>query len=125
MYFLLHPDFANVNDHLTSDIFDNPKSTLRSWVNEKSLITRWLPFVKDLQPYKVQKTIPSSTGQLWKDVSAETLAAFGPLDLSKFITPPQNPKEKWSNSHKHHAQLMTPLFNIKRKLSLLSCLYNC
>ena len=41
--------------------------------------------MKELQPYKVQQIIPSSTGQIWKDVPADTIvAAFGPLDLTKF-----------------------------------------
>jgi len=92
LYFLLHPGFGNGDIQLTAEVFGIPNRTIRTWLNEKKYFPRWLPFVKDLQPYKVQKTIPSTTGQIWKDVPAETLSAFGPLDLSKYESAIPNPQ---------------------------------
>ena len=50
VYFLLHPGFANGDAQLAADVFGIPKSTIRTWVNDKTLFSRWLPFVKDLHP---------------------------------------------------------------------------
>ena len=74
-YLLLHPVFANGDAQLAADVFGIPKSTIRT-----TLFSRWLPFVKDLHPLKVQQIIPSSTGQVWKEIPAETLASLGCVD---------------------------------------------
>ena len=71
LYFLMHPGFANGDTQLTSDVFDIPKTTIRSWLNEQRFYPKSLPFLKELQPYKVQQIIPSSTGQIWKDGKLE------------------------------------------------------
>ena len=43
---------------LTSAVFDIPKTTIRSWLNIQSFYLKWLPFAKELKPYKVQQIIP-------------------------------------------------------------------
>ena len=94
VYFLLHPGFTKGDAQLAADVFGIPKSTIRTWVNDKTLFSRWLPFVKDLHPLKVQQIIPSSTGQVWKEIPAETLASLGCVDWSKFFPATPQPQQQ-------------------------------
>ena len=61
------PWLCEWDTQLTSAVFDIPKTTIQSWLNNQSFCPRWLPFAKELKPYKVQQIIPTSTGQIWND----------------------------------------------------------
>ena len=54
--FSVAPWLCEWDIHLTSDAFDIPKTTIRSWLNDQSL-----------KPYTVQQIILASTGQIWKN----------------------------------------------------------
>ena len=76
IYFMLHPGFANKDVNLTSEVFEIPPSTLRTWLKENRFYGKWVPFAKNFQPNKVQRTIPESTGKVWMDIPAEHFSVY-------------------------------------------------
>ena len=46
--FALHPGFANVDIFLAAEVFDIPERTIRTWLNNNTCYSNWIPFAKSL-----------------------------------------------------------------------------
>ena len=50
IYFALHPGFANGDIFLAAEVFDIPERSIRSWLNNNTCYSNWIPFAKSLVP---------------------------------------------------------------------------
>ena len=50
IYLALHAGFANGDIFLAAEVFDIPKRSIRSWLNNNTCYSNWIPFAKSLVP---------------------------------------------------------------------------
>ena len=49
--FALHSSFASVDIFLAAEVFDIPERTIRTWLNNNTCYSNWIPIAKSLVPY--------------------------------------------------------------------------
>ena len=65
IFFHLHPNLGKQDFQITCKLFGLKRSTLRTWLNNATVVLKWLPRVKEMTADHVVRTLPGHAQNLY------------------------------------------------------------